>query len=241
MTIARALVFDVFGTLVDWHSPIKRLAERIGAERAVPIDGGRLARSWRSRYRPAMDTVRSGARPWCNFDELHRETLADVLAEMDLELAAPDRDRLVAAWHRLEPWPDTVPGLAALGTRFITGTMSNGHVRMLVDLARHGGMRFDVIFSAELAGTYKPDPSVYLIAARLLELPPEQVMLVACHEADLAGAAAAGLRTAYVSRPAEWGPDGAGPGGGAGPARPAPAAADVAATDLLDLAGRLPA
>jgi 2-haloacid dehalogenase len=108
---------------------------------------------------------------------------------------------------------------------------------MLVDLARHGGMRFDVIFSAELAGTYKPDPSVYLTAARLLELPPEQVMLVACHEADLAGAAAAGLRTAYVSRPAEWGPDGAGPGG---TAPSAPAAADVAATDLIDLAGRLP-
>jgi 2-haloacid dehalogenase len=236
MVSAQALVFDVFGTLVDWYSPIKRIAERIGAERAVPIDGGRLARAWRSRYRPAMDTVRSGARPWCNFDELHRGTLADVLAEMDLELAEPDRDRLVAEWHRLEPWPDTVAGLAELGTRFITGTMSNGHVRMLVDLARHGGMRFDVIFSAELAGTYKPDPSVYLTAARLLELPPAQVMLVACHEPDLAGAAAAGLRTAYVSRPAEWGPDGAGPDG---TGRPAPAVADVAAADLFDLARRL--
>jgi 2-haloacid dehalogenase len=233
MVTVRALVFDVFGTLVDWYSPIEHLAERIGAERAVPIDGARLAKSWRGRYRPAMDTVRSGARPWCNFDELHRGTLAEVLAEMDLELAEPDRARLVAEWHRLEPWPDTVAGLAELGTRFITGTMSNGHVRMLVDLARHGGMRFDVIFSAELAGTYKPDPDVYLMAARLLELPPEQVMLVACHEADLAGATAAGLRTAYVSRPAEWGP-------GASPP-PAPAAADVAATDLIDLARRLPA
>jgi 2-haloacid dehalogenase len=231
MVSTQALVFDVFGTLVDWYSPIKRLAERIGAERSSPIDGSRLARSWRSRYQPAMDTVRSGSRPWCNFDELHRGTLADVLAEMDLELAEPERDRLVAEWHRLDPWPDTVAGLAELGAHFITGTMSNGHVRMLVDLARHGGMRFDVIFSAELAGTYKPDPSVYLTAARLLELPPAQVMLVACHEADLTGAAAAGLRTAYVARPSEWGPDGTAP--------PAPAVADVAAADLIDLATRL--
>ena len=239
MVSAQALVFDVFGTLVDWYSPIKRLAERIGAERSSPIDGDRLATSWRGRYRPAMDTVLSGGRSWCNFDELHRGTLADVLAEMDLELPGPDRDRLVAEWHRLEPWPDTVAGLAELRTRFITGTMSNGHVRMLVDLARYGGMRFDVIFSAELAGTYKPDPSVYLTAARLLELPPDQVMLVACHEADLAGAAAAGLRTAYVSRPAEWGAAGAGAAGGTGP--PAPAVADVAAADLFDLARRLTA
>ncbi|HEU5160477.1 MAG TPA: haloacid dehalogenase type II [Streptosporangiaceae bacterium] len=232
MVAAQALVFDVFGTLVDWYTPIKRLAERIGAERSVPVDGDRLATSWRRRYRPAMDTVRSGARSWCNFDELHRGTLADVLAELDLDLAAPDRERLVAEWHRLEPWPDTVAGLAGLGARFITGTLSNGHMRMLVDLARHGGMRFDVIISAELAGTYKPDPSVYLTAARLLELPPDQVMLVACHPEDLAGAAAAGLRTAYVSRPAEWGPGGT--------ARPAPDIADVAATDLIDLARRLP-
>lgn len=236
MTTPRALVFDVFGTLVDWYSPIKRLAERIGAERGVPIDGGRLAAAWRSRYRPAMDTVRSGERLWCNFDELHRGTLVDVLAEMDLELAEPDRERLVAEWHRLDPWPDTVAGLDGLRARFIVGTMSNGHVRMLVDLARHGGMRFDMIFSAELAGTYKPEPGVYLTAARLLELPADQVMLVACHEHDLAGAAKAGLRTAYVARPAEWGP--------AGPDReapPAPATADVVATDLIDLARRLPA
>jgi 2-haloacid dehalogenase len=232
MITPRALVFDVFGTLVDWYSPIKAMAERIGAERAVPIDGGRLAASWRRRYRPAMETVVSGDRPWCNFDELHRGTLAEVLAEMDLDLPEPDRERLVAQWHRLEPWPDTVAGLAGLRTRSIVGTLSNGHIRMLVDLARHGGMRFDVIFSAELAGSYKPDPSVYLTAARLLELPPGEVMLVACHEYDLAGAATAGLATAYVSRPAEWGPAAPPP---AGP----PAVADVAAADLIDLARRL--
>ncbi|HEX6472039.1 MAG TPA: haloacid dehalogenase type II [Streptosporangiaceae bacterium] len=228
----RALVFDVFGTLVDWYTTIRRLAERIGAETGVPIDGGRLAASWRAKYRPAMDTVVSGARPWCDFDELHRGTLADVLAELGLDLDEPARERLVAEWHRLDPWPDAAAGLAELRTGFILGTMSNGHVRMLVDLARHGDLRFDLIFSAEQAGTYKPDPSVYLLAPRLLRLPPEQVMLVACHDNDLAGAARAGLRTAYVSRPAEWGPG--------RPPRPAPPA-DVVATDLLDLARRLTA
>src|SRR5918992_1722495 len=198
MALPRALVFDVFGTLVDWYTPIRRLAEKIGAELGRDIDGGRLATSWRRRYRPAMDTVVAGDRPWCNFDELHRGTLTDTLAEMGVDLAEPERERLVAEWHRLTPWGDTVAGLAELRTRFITATLSNGHVRMLIDLARHGGLRFDAIFSTELAGTYKPDPEVYLTAARLLELPPGQVMMVACHEWDLAGAAGAGLRTAYV-------------------------------------------
>jgi 2-haloacid dehalogenase len=227
MILPRALVFDVFGTLVDWYSPIKRLAERIGAESGADIDGGRLAVSWRARYRPAMDTVRGGDRPWVNFDELHRGTLADTLAEMGIELAEAERERLVAEWHRLEPWADTVAGLAALRKQFIIGTLSNGHVRMLVDLARHGGLDFDAIFSAELASTYKPDPEVYLTAARLLELPPEKVMLVACHEWDLDGAAKAGLRTAHVSRPIEWGPE--------TPPLSVPTA-DVVATDLVDLA-----
>jgi 2-haloacid dehalogenase len=230
MALPQALLFDVFGTLVDWYTPLKRLAEKVGQEAGLDIDGGRLAAAWRSRYRPAMDTIRSGERSWCNFDELHRGTLTEVLAELDLELTPAYQERLVAGWHRLDPWPDTAAGLAGLRTRFIVGTLSNGHVRLLVDLARHGGLGFDVLLSAELAGTYKPDPKAYRTAARLLELPPEEVMLVACHEYDLAGAAAAGLRTGYVSRPAEWGPKG----------RPHdPPAADVVATDLLDLARRL--
>jgi 2-haloacid dehalogenase len=227
MNLPQALVFDVFGTLVDWYSPIKRLAKQIGAESGVEIDGGRLATGWRSRYRPAMDVIRAGDRPWCNFDDLHRGTLEDVLSELDIELAEPHRERLVAEWHRLDPWPDTAAGLARLRTRFIIGTLSNGHVRMLVDLTRHGGLGFDVILSAEIFGTYKPDPKMYLGAAGMLELAPEQVMLVACHEHDLAAAAAAGLRTGFVSRPAEWGPD----------SEPhAAPSADVTATDLLDLA-----
>jgi 2-haloacid dehalogenase len=233
MALPQALVFDVFGTLVDWYTPIRRLAEQVGAELGRDIDGGRLATSWRRRYWPAMDTVVAGDRPWCNFDELHRGTLADTLAELGAglpDLAEPERERLVAEWHRLPPWADTVAGLAELRTSFITATLSNGHVRMLVDLARHGDMRFDAILSAELAGTYKPDPEAYLTAARLLDLPPGQIMLVACHEWDLNGAAGAGLRTAYVARPAEWGPD--------SPPAAAPAA-DVAATDLVDLARQL--
>jgi 2-haloacid dehalogenase len=232
MALPQALLFDVFGTLVDWYSSLTRLAGQVGAEAGVDIDGGRLAAAWRRRYRPAMDTVRSGERPWCDFDELHRGTLKEVLSELDLELAPADQERLVAGWHRLDPWPDTAAGLAELRTGFIVGTLSNGHLRLLVDLAKHGGLGFDVLLSAELAGTYKPDPSTYRTAARLLGLPPEEVMLVACHEYDLAGAAAAGLRTGYVSRPAEWGPEG----------RPHdPPAADVTATDLLDLARRLTA
>jgi 2-haloacid dehalogenase len=228
--LPQALLFDVFGTLVDWYTSIKRLAEEIEAETGTPIDGGQLAVAWRSRYRPAMDTVRSGERPWCDFDELHHGTLAEVLAEMNIELGEPERERLVAGWHQLEPWADTVAGLAGLRTHFITGTLSNGHVRMLIDLARHGDMRFDVILSAELAGTYKPDPSVYLTGARLLGLQPDQVMMVACHEFDLAGAAKAGLRTAHVTRPTEWGPD--------TPPQTTPPA-EVAAADLVDLARQL--
>jgi 2-haloacid dehalogenase len=230
MASPQALVFDVFGTLVDWYTPIKRMAEKIGAELGRDIDGGRLATSWRSKYRPAMDTIRAGERPWVNFDEMHRGTLTDTLSELDVELAEPERERLVAEWHRLEPWADTVAGLTKLRESSITGTLSNGHVRMLVDLARHGGMPFDVILSAELAQTYKPDPKVYLTAARLLELPPEQVMMVACHEWDLVGAAGAGLQTAHVARPIEWGPD--------TPPLSIPAA-DVVAVDLVDLAQQL--
>jgi 2-haloacid dehalogenase len=227
MRMPQALLFDVFGTLVDWYSPLKGLAEQVGAEAGVEIDGGRLAAAWRRRYRPAMDAIRSGERPWCNFDDMHRGTLTEVLAELDIELAPAYRERLVAGWHRLDPWEDTAAGLARLRTRFIIGTLSNGHMRMLVDLTRYGGLGFDVILSAELAGTYKPDPKTYQTAARLLELPPDEVMLVACHPYDLDGAAAAGLRTGYVSRPAEWGPDAR---------RHETPDADVTATDLLDLA-----
>jgi 2-haloacid dehalogenase len=164
-----------------------------------------------------------------NFDELHRATLDDLLAERGLDVDSAERQRLVAAWHQLDRWPDVREGLEALRRGHVLATLSNGHVALLVDLARHGDLRFDCILSAELARVYKPDPEAYLTAARLLALPPADLMLVAAHPSDLAGARAAGLRTAFVDRPLEYGPD--------TPAREDPEA-DESVGDLVELARR---
>lgn len=230
MTAPEAVVFDVFGTLVDWYSSISEHAERVAARAGVALDAGKFAVAWRERYRPALDTVRSGQRPWCDFDRLHRDTLDDLLAGLGVELGKADCEELVAGWHRLRPWPDVPDGLSALRERLPVATLSNGHVRLLIDLSRFAGLSFDAVLSAELAGTYKPDPAVYLAAARLLGVQPKRLMLVACHEWDLTGARNAGLRTAYLARPAEWGPD--------APARPVPEA-DIAITALPDLVAAL--
>jgi len=198
----RALLFDVFGTLVDWRGGIAAAF----AESGLPGDPAQLADDWRARYRPILDEVNSGARPWADFDELHRATLDALLADRGETLAIDRRDALVDAWHTLDPWPDVAGGLDALRARFVTATLSNGHIALLVDLARHGGLRFDCVLSAELVRRYKPSPEVYLEAARLLALDPHELMLVASHPWDLAGARAAGLRTALVERPLEYGP-----------------------------------
>lgn len=226
----QALLFDIFGTVVDWYSPIVQAAEETARRTGVPLDGDRLARGWRDRYLPSMDRVRQGERPWRVLDELHRESLDDLLAELGLRLTEDDRASLVMAWHRLRPWPDAAEGLTRLREHYITASLSNGHIRLLIDLARHAGLQFDTILSAELAHSYKPDPGVYLTAVRLLGVPAGRATLVSCHAWDLAGAAAAGLRTAYVSRPLEWGPN-------AEP-RPEPDS-DVKAADLHDLARQL--
>jgi 2-haloacid dehalogenase len=222
----RALVFDVFGTLVDWRSGISE------AFRASGLDGdpGELADDWRARYRPILEEVNAGARPWGNFDELHLATLGDLLAERNLDLGGDERRRLVAAWHRLDPWPDVRPGLEALRANHVTAALSNGHVALLVDLARHADLRFDCVLSAELAHAYKPALEAYLTAARLLDLEPAELMMVAAHPWDLGGARGAGLRTAFVERPLEYGP---------GSAARADPDADEAVADLLELAGRL--
>jgi 2-haloacid dehalogenase len=222
----RALVFDVFGTLVDWRSGVADAFRASG----VSDDPYELADGWRARYRPILAEVNDGARPWGDFDELHRATLDDLLAERGLELAPPARDALVRAWHRLDPWPDVRAGLEALRRERVVATISNAHVAMLVDLARHGDLRFDTLLSAELARTYKPAPEAYLTAARLLGLEPAQVMLVAAHPLDLAGARHAGLRSAFIDRPLEYGPG--------SPPREDPDA-DVSATDLLALAAAM--
>jgi 2-haloacid dehalogenase len=224
--VVRALVFDVFGTLVDWRSGIA------AAFRAadVPGDPEELADAWRGRYRPILDEVNAGARPWGDFDELHLATLDDLLDARGLELALDDRRRLVRAWHRLDPWPDVRAGLDALRAARITATLSNGHLAMLVDLVRHADLRFDCLLSTELARAYKPAPETYRTAARLLGVDPAELMMVAAHPYDLEGARAAGLRTAFIDRPLEFGPG--------TPARADPEA-DEWAGDLHELARRL--
>jgi 2-haloacid dehalogenase len=222
----RALVFDVFGTLVDWRSGIAEAFRASG----VAGDPEELADDWRDRYRPILAEVNDGAREWGNFDVLHLATLEALLNERDLDLPLAARTRLVEAWHRLDPWPDVRGGLDALRGRHVTATLSNGHIAMLVDLARHGDLRFDCLLSTELANAYKPAPEVYLTAARLLGVEADELMMVAAHPYDLDGARSAGLRTAFVDRPLEYGPG--------SPAREDPHA-DESVGDLHELAERL--
>jgi len=224
----RALAFDVFGTLVDWRSGIASAFRSAG----TPGDPEELADAWRERYVPIMLEVNAGQRPWGNFDELHYATLDELLIERGLSVSDEDRHRLVNAWHRLEPWPDVRSGLGRLRARFITTALSNGHTALLVDLVRHGDLRFDCLLSAELAHAYKPAPEVYLTAARLLCLDPSELMMVAAHPGDLKAARRAGLRIAFIQRRLEYGPD--------SPAREDPDA-DQSVHDLEQLAERLEA
>jgi 2-haloacid dehalogenase len=224
----RALTFDVFGTVVDWYGSIAAEVARL----RLATDGGRFALDWRAGYQPAMQQVRSGALPWTNLDGLHRRILERVLAAHGIALPEAEAAALNRIWHRLDPWPDCAEGLQRLKRRHVTATLSNGHVALLVALARHGGLPFDCVLSAELFAHYKPDPEVYLGAARLLDLAPAQVMMVAAHPSDLRAAAACGLRTAYVLRPQEKGP-----GGQAEPHRSGEF--DFVASDFIDLARQL--
>lgn len=197
----RALVFDVFGTVVDWHGSVAREVRA----RGLPVDADDFARAWRAGYAPAMDEVRSGRLPWTNIDGLHRRILDRLLATHGLALPEAECAALNHAWHRLDPWPDVPEGLRRLRARLPVATLSNGNVSLLVALSRHGGLVWDAVFSAELFGHYKPDPEAYLGACRLLDLPPAAVTLVAAHPDDLRAAARCGLGTALVLRPDEQG------------------------------------
>ncbi len=201
----QALCFDVFGTVVDWHGSIAAEARRLG----LPVDGSAFALAWRAGYAPAMQQVRSGALPWTNIDGLHRRILDSLLATHGIQMNDAERADLNRIWHRLQPWPDSVAGLQRLKRRFTITTLSNGNLSLLVAMAKFGGLPWDAVFSAELFQHYKPDPEVYLGAARLLGLAPAQVALVAAHPSDLRAAAACGLRTVYVPRPLECGAGGA--------------------------------
>lgn len=204
--MVKALVFDVFGTLVDWRPTIARAFR----ERGVVSDPEELADAWRERLWPITAEVNEGKRPWGNFDELHLATLDDLFAERQLKLPVEARHELVAAWHKLDPWPDVRQGLELLHQERVIAALSNGHVALLIDLTRHGDMRFDCLISAEMAQRYKPAPEVYLTAVRLLGMRPDEVMLVAAHPFDLKGARGAGLRTAFIDRPLEHGPSSSG-------------------------------
>lgn len=227
-----ALTFDVFGTVVDWRTSIVDAAKKVGGRAGVTADWEAVADRWRDRYRPTLDRVRSGQIPFRPLEELHRSALDQVLDEAGIEgLDDDDRDELNRAWRSLDPWPDAVEGLTSLSRRFVVSTLSNGNVGLLVAIARHGGLPWDCVLSAQLAGTYKPDPEVYRTAVRLLGLDPQQIMMVASHVYDLRAAASLGFRTAFVSRPLEYGPEGKdrvdlepGPG------------IDVVAEDFLELA-----
>jgi 2-haloacid dehalogenase len=203
----QALLFDVFGTVVDWRSSLIEAMKRFGAQRNIDADWAAFADDWRGLYQPAMHEVRSGRRPWTILDVLHRESLDKLAPRYGLAgLSEPDMCHINAIWHRLKPWPDAVAGLTRLKSRYIIGTLSNGNVGLLTRMAKHGGLPWDVILGAETARAYKPLPQAYLASAELLNLAPFQVMLVAAHNGDLAAAAACGLRTAFVARPSEYGP-----------------------------------
>jgi 2-haloacid dehalogenase len=219
----KALLFDVFGTVVDWRSGVIRDVTALAAKHRADIDAASLADRWRAAYRPAMNQVRTGELPWTNLDGLHRRALDQLLladresadqesADQEGGTGLADLDEasrawLTTCWHRLDPWPDAVAGLGRLKQRYIISAFSNGNVALLVDLARWGGLPWDFVASAELFRHYKPDPQTYLGAARLLSLSPAEVMLVAAHNDDLIAADDLGLATAFVPRPGELGPN----------------------------------
>jgi 2-haloacid dehalogenase len=198
-----ALVFDVFGTVVDWRGGVGREVRRLLGDR---VDAEAFTDAWRARYVPSMDAVRRGERAWAVLDDLHRDSLDELLAEFGVPAQERTRAELVLAWHRLDPWPDVLDGLGRLRVRHVLAPLSNGNVSLLVDMARRAQLGWDAVLSAELFGHYKPDPEVYDGAARLLRLPPDRILMVAAHVRDLAAARARGLRTAYVHRPHDHGP-----------------------------------
>ena len=231
----KALCFDVFGTVVDWRGSIAREAAAFFGPRGIDRDWHAFADAWRARYQPAMQAVRNGQRPFTRLDDLHRENLVDLLAASGIDgLAEDEIDHLNRAWHRLDPWPDSVSGLHRLKARYILATLSNGNVALMVNMAKRAGLPWDVILGAEVARAYKPQPEAYLRSAALLDLPPASCMMVAAHNDDLVAAAGCGFRTAFVARPAEYGPT---------QTRDLRAehAFDVVADSFVDLADRLAA
>jgi 2-haloacid dehalogenase len=204
-----ALTFDVYGTVVDWRGSILRAAETLTSPAARRVDWPRLADAWRRRYQPTLARVNAGELSWQPFDQLQRLMLDEVLGEVGAtDVPDDERARLASVWAAMDAWPDAKPGLARLKRSLIVSALSNGSIRQLVDIARHAGLPWDLVLSVELFGAYKPDPRVYQGAVDLLQCAPDEVMMVATHTYDLRAAQAVGMKTAFVARPREWGPDG---------------------------------
>ena len=229
----KAVLFDTFGTVVDWRGSLIDAFAAWGPTRGIEADWPRLVDAWRAAYAPSMQQVRRGALPWTNLDALQRRSIERLVAEHGIPgLTAADLDHMTRAWHRLRPWPDSVPGLTRLRRRCIVAPLSNGNVALLVDMAKSAGLPWDAVFGTELFRHYKPDPETYLGACALLGLAPGEVMMAAAHNSDLAAARALGLQTGFFPRPAEHGP-------GQTTDLAAEQDWDVVATDIEDLATRL--
>lgn len=218
---------------MDWRGSIIEEGRAWATAKGITIDWGRFADRWRAGYMPSMDRVRKGEMLWSNLDNLNRQLLENLLVEFHIEgLSDEEKEHWNRVWHRLKPWPDSVAGLTRLKKKYTIAPLSNGNVALLTNMARHAGLPWDLILSAELFRHYKPDREVYLGAVSLLELKPEEVMMCAAHSIDLIAAHRCGLRTGFISRPHEFGP-----GGKADKANPGDF--DVVATDILDLASKL--
>ena len=205
----KALIFDVQGTATDFRSTLAEEAARLSRGRAVDVDWGAFVDTWRGMYRPALDAVLAGTRPWTSVDLIYREALDLLLDKKELSFfSEAERVELNFAWQKIRPWPDAVQGLERLKKRYKIATLSNADVSAVVNIAKHGGLPFDAIFAAEMVGTFKPDPRTYRMATQYLGLQAHEVMMVACHKYDLVAAKELGLRTAFVARPLEFGPNG---------------------------------
>lgn len=234
MWLVKALLFDVFGTVVDWRGSIidEGKTWRPGVDWAG-VDWANFADRWRAGYMPSMDKVRRGEIPWANLDQLNRALLDDLLREFHIEdVGEAERDHWNRVWHRLKPWSDSIAGLTRLKKKYLIAPLSNGHVALLANMAKHAGLPWDLILSAELSRHYKPDREAYLSSVSLLGLQPEEVMMCAAHSVDLKAARGCGLHTGFIARPNEFGP-----GGATDTARPGDF--DVVASDIEDLATKL--
>jgi 2-haloacid dehalogenase len=227
------LVFDTFGTVVDWRSSVIAEGEKLGREKGIKIDWAAFADAWRGGYGPAMNRVRTGQLPWTKLDVLHRMTLDGLLEKFKIDgLTEDEKKTFNKVWHRLHPWPDSVAGLTRMKKRFVIAPLSNGNVSLLTNMAKFAGLPWDAILSTELVRHYKPDRETYLMPAEFWDLEPSAVMMVAAHEGDLASAKALGLRTAYVHRPMEYGPS-------RQPKPPAPGKFDFMTKSFVELATQL--